>query len=105
MISLLYQVLLIICLSRIPETGMAEEELNRIVASIRKAGRNNKYDCIIGLSGRVDSTYTAWLVKKMGLRPLAVHLDNSWDSELAVKNVENILRKFGIDLLTELLDW
>lgn len=90
---------------RIPEAGKAEEELKRIVASIRKAGTKKQYDCIIGVSGGVDSTYTAWLVKKMGLRPLAVHLDNGWDSELAVKNVENILRKLGIDLYTEVLDW
>ncbi|HAX92675.1 MAG TPA: N-acetyl sugar amidotransferase [Bacteroidales bacterium] len=90
---------------RIPEAGKAEEELKRIVASIRKVGTKKEYDCIIGVSGGVDSTYTAWLVKKMGLRPLAVHLDNGWDSEMAVKNVENILRKLGIDLYTEVLDW
>ena len=56
----------------------------------KKHGEGKQYDCIIGVSGGVDSTYTAWLVKQFGLRPLAVHLDNGWNSELAVKNIENI---------------
>jgi len=90
---------------RIPKADKAVQELNKIVSLIRKDGKNKQYDCIIGISGGVDSTYTAWLVKKIGLRPLAVHLDNGWDSELAVKNIENILKKLGIDLYTEVLDW
>lgn len=90
---------------RVPSTIRAENELNRITAAIKKSGKNKEYDCIIGVSGGVDSTYTAWLVKKMGLRPLAVHLDNGWDSELAVKNIENILKRLDIDLYTEVLDW
>lgn len=90
---------------RVPPADKAKRELDRIVATIKKEGKGKKYDCIIGVSGGVDSTYTSWLVKSMGLRPLAVHLDNGWDSELAVQNIENILDKLGIDLYTEVLDW
>jgi N-acetyl sugar amidotransferase len=79
--------------------------LERLLESIKKEGKRRQYDCIIGVSGGVDSTYTAYITKKMGLRPLAVHLDNGWDSELAVKNIENVLRKLDIDLYTHVLDW
>jgi N-acetyl sugar amidotransferase len=72
---------------------------------MKRAGRGKPYDCLIGVSGGVDSTYVAYLVKKMGLRPLAVHMDNGWDSELAVKNIEETLKRLGIDLHTEVLDW
>jgi hypothetical protein len=57
------------------------------------------------VSGGVDSTFVAWKVKQVGLRPLAVHLDNGWDSEVAVSNISTILRKMDIDLHTEVLDW
>jgi N-acetyl sugar amidotransferase len=90
---------------RVPSKDIAKKELDAIVERIKVAGKGKQYDCIIGISGGVDSTYTAWLVKKLGLRPLAVHLDNGWDSELAVKNIENILTKLGIDLYTVVLDW
>jgi N-acetyl sugar amidotransferase len=79
--------------------------LNGLVQKMKEAGRGRDYDCIIGVSGGVDSTYVAWLVKQLGLRPLAVHLDNGWNSELAVKNIERVLNKLGIDLYTNVLDW
>ncbi len=79
--------------------------LDEIVRVIKQAGKNKRYDCIIGVSGGVDSTYTAYLVKKLGLRPLAVHLDNGWDSELAVSNIEKVLKNLDIDLYTYVLDW
>ena len=86
--------------------GMAgKEKLDHLTAQIKRAGKGKAYDCLIGLSGGVDSTYVAWLVKQLGLRPLAVHLDNGWDSELAVKNVENIINKLGIDLFTLVVNW
>jgi N-acetyl sugar amidotransferase len=81
------------------------EELNRIMAKIRQSGKGKNYDCLIGLSGGVDSSYVAWLVKQHGLRPLAVHLDNGWDSELAVMNIENIVKKLGFDLFTLVVNW
>ncbi len=87
-------------------TGKAGEEyLKKLVDEMKRDGRGKPYDCLIGVSGGVDSTYVAYLVKKMGLRPLAVHMDNGWDSELAVKNIEETLKRLGIDLHTEVLDW
>lgn len=87
-------------------TGKAGQEyLQKLVEEIKKSGRNKPYDCIIGVSGGVDSTYIAYLVKKMGLRPLAVHMDNGWDSEMAVKNIEETLKRLDIDLHTEVLNW
>ncbi|MDD5431473.1 MAG: N-acetyl sugar amidotransferase [Candidatus Omnitrophica bacterium] len=79
--------------------------LGALVEKIKNKGRGRKYDCLIGVSGGVDSTYVAYIVKKLGLRPLAVHLDNGWDSELAVKNIELTLKKLGIDLFTYVLNW
>lgn len=82
-----------------------ERELGLIIRKIKDAGKNSTYDCIIGVSGGVDSTYVAYMVKKMGLRPLAVHLDNGWDSELAMHNIEKICKKLAIDLYTYVLNW
>jgi N-acetyl sugar amidotransferase len=82
-----------------------KRRINEVVASVKREGKGKDYDCIIGVSGGVDSTYVAYLVKKFGLRPLAVHLDNGWNSELAVKNIENVLRALDIDLYTHVLDW
>ncbi len=79
--------------------------LAKAVAQIKREGEGKKYDCILGLSGGVDSTYVAYLTKKLGLRPLAVHLDNGWNSEISVRNIENIVTKLGLDLHTEVLDW
>lgn len=73
---------------------------------IKNEGKNKEYDCIIGLSGGVDSSYVAYLVKKVyGLRPLAVHLDNGWNDELAVANIEGICKKLDIDLYTYVINW
>ena len=82
-----------------------EEQLARLVDKIKNDGKGKPYDCLIGLSGGVDSTYVAYLVKQLGLRPLAVHLDNGWNSELAVKNVENIITRLGFDLYTLVVNW
>jgi len=79
-------------------------ELQKVLQRIKRSS-TGKYNCIIGISGGVDSTYVAWKVKEAGLRPLAVHLDNGWNSELAVKNIENIVNKLGIDLYTHVIDW
>lgn len=80
-------------------------QVKRLAEKIRQEGGNRNYDCIIGVSGGVDSTYVAYYVKQLGLRPLAVHVDNGWDTELAVKNIEECLKRLGIDLYTEVLDW
>lgn len=86
--------------------GQAGEiKLNELANTIRREGKGKKYDCLIGLSGGVDSTYVGYLVKQLGLRPLAVHLDNGWNSELAVKNIENVINKLNIDLYTLVVNW
>lgn len=82
-------------------TSLFDEKIEKI----KKEGENRKYDCIIGLSGGVDSTYIAYLVKKHNLRALAVHFDNGWNSELAVKNIENIISKTKFDLYTYVVNW
>jgi N-acetyl sugar amidotransferase len=81
------------------------ERLERIVAAIKKSGQGRDYDCLIGVSGGVDSTFVAYKVKQLGLRPLAVHFDNGWNSELAVKNIEKVLTQLEIDLFTYVIDW
>lgn len=87
-------------------TGAAGRDLlQNIARTIVAEGRQKPYDCIIGVSGGVDSTYVAHIVRQLGLRPLAVHLDNGWDSELAVKNIENVLKKLNIELYTHVIDW
>jgi len=83
----------------------SDKQLAEIVQKIKASGKNKKYDCIIGVSGGIDSSYVAYLTKKLGLKPLAVHLDNGWNSELAVNNIEKILNQLGIDLYTYVLDW
>lgn len=79
--------------------------VERLVAQIKQAGAGHPYDCVIGVSGGVDSTFVAYKIKQLGLRPLAIHLDNGWDSELAVKNIEQTLKRLEIDLYTVVLDW
>ena len=76
-----------------------------IVNKIIDAGKNRKYDCILGLSGGVDSTYLCWLAKQYNLRPLIVHFDNGWNSELAVSNIEQTISRLGFDLYTYVVDW
>lgn len=83
----------------------AESKLKAIVEQIKRDGKNKKYDCITGVSGGVDSTYLTLQAKKLGLRPLIVHFDNGWNSELAVKNIENIITRLGFDLYTLVVDW
>lgn len=82
-----------------------KKELNLMVERIKLEGKKGEYDCIIGLSGGVDSTYLAYVVKNLGLRPLAVHLDNGWNSELSVVNIQNICKLLSIDLYTYVIDW
>lgn len=77
----------------------------RLVEKIKARGAGREYDCLVGVSGGVDSTYVAYIVKKFGLRPLAVHFDNGWDSELAVSNIEKVLKRLEIDLFTYVVDW
>lgn len=79
--------------------------LDDLVKKIKEDGKNKPYDCIVGLSGGVDSSYTLVKVKELGLRPLAVHMDNGWNSELAANNIKNLVEKLGVDLYTHVIDW
>lgn len=83
----------------------AEKKLREIVDRIKRDGEGREYDSIVGLSGGVDSSYLAYQAKRLGLRPLAVHFDNGWNSEISVKNIDNIVRKLGFDLYTYVIDW
>jgi len=80
-------------------------KLQKLTQCIKKEGLNKQYDCIIGLSGGVDSSLVAYYVKQLGLRPLAITLDNGWNSELAVANIEQIVKKLDFDLFTYVIDW
>jgi N-acetyl sugar amidotransferase len=82
----------------------AETHLNTMIDEIKRKS-SGEYDCIVGMSGGVDSTYVAYLAKKHGLNPLAVHIDSGWNSEIAVKNIESATTILGIDLETIVLDW
>lgn len=79
--------------------------LEQIIDKIRLEGRGRDYDCVTGVSGGVDSTYVIYHLKKLGLRPLAVHFDNGWNSELAVANIKNALDRLNIDLDTTVVEW
>lgn len=87
------------------QAGERLGELDDLVAKIKSAGRGKPYDCIIGVSGGVDSTYVALRAVQLGLRPLAVHFDSGWNSELAVDNIHNLVTKLGLDLYTHVADW
>ena len=83
---------------------LGKEKLDAIVQKIKKDGKNKKYDCIIGVSGGTDSSYLLLLSKKMGLRPLAVHYDNTWNSAIASQNMGKVLNSLDIDLYTHVID-
>ena len=81
-----------------------EKELDRIFDQIKTAGRGKKYDCAIGVSGGTDSSYLVYLVKERGLRPLAVHYDNTWNSAIATQNIRKVLTALNVDLYTHVID-
>jgi N-acetyl sugar amidotransferase len=86
-------------------TEEGRQILAGVVKAMKAAGQGSEYDCILGLSGGIDSSYMAYQAKKLGLRILAVHVDGGWNSELAVANIENIVKKLDIDLVTCVVDW
>lgn len=91
--------------TEISSSAERESNLAAVVERIRKEGRGKEYDCIAGVSGGVDSTFVIYKLKELGLRPLAVHFDNGWNSELAVANIKNALDRLKIDLHTYVVDW
>lgn len=86
------------------ELGRAE--LAATIDRVRASGKGRDFDCILGLSGGLDSSYMLHLlVKEFGLRPLVFHVDGGWNSDLAVNNIQMLVEKLGLDLFTEVIDW
>jgi N-acetyl sugar amidotransferase len=94
--------------SLIAEYGTGSERgrrrLEEIIAAVKHQGRGRQYDCIIGVSGGTDSSYLVHLAKKWGLRPLAVHYDNTWNSAVATQNIRKVLGALDVDLFTHVID-
>lgn len=83
-----------------------ESELNAVVAEIKKSGKGKKYDCLLGLSGGFDSSYMLhFAIKELRLRPLVFHVDAGWNTRFAEDNINKLVRKLGIDLKVEKINW
>ncbi|WP_084570563.1 N-acetyl sugar amidotransferase [Methylosinus sp. PW1] len=81
-------------------------ELDKTVARIKAAGKGRNFDCIVGVSGGIDSSYLTWLAKEeLGLRPLVFHVDAGWNSQEAVNNIERLIEHLHLDLYTHVIDW
>lgn len=87
------------------DSVLSNKNLDKLVLQIKKTGAGRKYDCIVGVSGGRDSTYTLFTVVKLGLRPLAVHFDNGWNSDISVKNIKKACVRLDVDLYTVVADW
>lgn len=87
-------------------TGRKKGEIliKQIFDDIKKAGEGKKYDCVVGVSGGTDSSYLIYLTKKVGLKPLAVHYDNTWNTEIATMNIKKVLNKLNVDLYTKVIN-
>ncbi|MED5476186.1 MAG: N-acetyl sugar amidotransferase [Candidatus Neomarinimicrobiota bacterium] len=82
------------------------KKLLKIVKKIKNEGKNRDFDCIMGMSGGVDSSYLLYMMKeKYNLRPLVFHVDAGWNSQIAVNNIERLVDGLGLDLFTEVIDW
>jgi len=88
-----------------PRGEMGQHLLSRLVDRIKAKGKNQRYDCVVGVSGGRDSTYTLYTAVRLGLRPLAVHFDNGWNSEIGVSNLKNATTRLDVDLYTHVADW
>lgn len=82
-----------------------KEKLDRLVSKIKASEKGKPCDSIVGLSGGTDSSYLVYLAHRLGLRPLVVHFDNGWNSEVAVRNVYHIVKKLNLDLYTFVINW
>lgn len=86
--------------------GRGEKELMALAEKIKANGKGKDFDCIIGLSGGLDSSYAAYIAKeKMGLRPLLFHVDAGWNTDQAVGNIEKLVDGMGLDLYTDVINW
>jgi len=79
-------------------------KMAEIIVQIKKAGIGKRYDCVIGVSGGTDSSYMVYLAKQWGLRPLAVHYDNTWNTAIATQNIQKVLAALDVDLYTHVVD-
>jgi N-acetyl sugar amidotransferase len=83
-----------------------EKELAKLTKKIKKNGKGFDHDCLIGISGGVDSSYVAYVAKdKLGLNPLLFHVDAGWNSQVSVNNIQRLVDGLGLDLYTEVVDW
>ena len=82
-----------------------EKKLDQLISRIQSNQKNKDYDCIVGLSGGVDSCYVLVRAIELGLKPLAVHMDNGWNSELAQNNISNLVKSLNVDLYTHVINW
>lgn len=87
-------------------TGLkkGDKQLKAFIEEIKKKSKGKKYDCVIGVSGGTDSSYMVYLAKEWGLRPLAVHYDNTWNSSIATENIRKVLGALKVDLYTHVVD-
>ncbi len=90
---------------KFPLNENTPHKLKELADKIKKDGKGKEYDCIVGVSGGRDSTYTLYNAVELGLRPLAVHFDNGWNSEIAVQNIKNACDILEVDLHTHVADW
>ena len=81
------------------------KNLEKLISSIKLKSKNHEYDCIIGLSGGLDSSYLLYTANKLGLNPLVFHVDTGWNSKLSSSNIENLISKLNLDLYTHVIDW
>ncbi len=87
------------------DADLQQARLAELVVKIKRRGRRKRYDCVIGVSGGIDSSWVLVKAVQLGLRPLAVHMDNGWNSELAQNNIANLVRGLGVDLQTHVINW
>jgi N-acetyl sugar amidotransferase len=85
--------------------AVGAQKLSNLINEIKLKGANKQFDCILGVSGGVDSSYLAYLAKEWGLRPYIIHVDGGWNSDISVKNIAKLLQKLGLDLHTHVIDW
>jgi hypothetical protein len=89
----------------VSDPAQRQRRLDALLDKVRRDGRGKRYDCIVGISGGVDSSWALVKAVELGLRPLAVHMDNGWNAELAQNNIANLVRGLGVDLVTHVIDW
>ena len=87
-------------------TEKGQNYLNKIIRKIKKEGKGKDFDCIMGMSGGIDSSYLLYMMKeRFDLRPLVFHVDAGWNSQIAVNNIEKLIDGLNLDLFTEVIDW